>query len=144
MNAHRGCRRGRGRRDEGQVSAFAVVMVAATLALAGLVLDAGYAVAAKARMVGIAQAAARAGAQQLDLTEYRRNGQVRLNPTLATQAAQAWLAQSGVQGTVTATDQTVHVEISHNVDTQLLGLVGVSTLTVHATGNAQAIRSDTG
>ena len=136
--------RGRWRRDEGQVSAFAVVMVAATLALAGLVLDAGYAVAAKARMVGIAQAAARAGAQQLDLTEYRRSGDVRLNPALATQAAQGWLAQSGVRGTVTATDQTVHVEISYDVDTQLLGLVGVSTLTVHATGDAQAIRSDTG
>jgi hypothetical protein len=132
------------RRDDGQVSAFVVVTVAAVVALAGLVLDAGYAVAAKARTVGIAQAAARAGAQQLDLAEYRRTGLVRLDTDAATDAAYAWLSQSGVTGAVTATTQQVRVEITRSVETQLLGLVGVTTITIHAEATAQAVRSDTG
>ncbi|MGH8922355.1 MAG: pilus assembly protein TadG-related protein, partial [Actinomycetes bacterium] len=54
-------------RDEGRVSAFVVTVLVAILALAGLTLDGGLALADKVRANGQAEAAARAGAQALDL-----------------------------------------------------------------------------
>jgi len=126
------------------VSGFAVVMVTAMIALSGLVLDGGLAVAAKARAVDVAQAAARAGAQELDLAVYRQAGEVRLDVARATAAAQGFLAQSGATGTVTATPVRVTVNVTSQAQTQLLPLIGIGTLTVHATATAVAVRSDTG
>ena len=139
-------RRRDGRRldDRGQVTGFAIVMVTAMIAVSGLVLDAGLAVAAKVHAVGVAQSAARAGAQAVDLDLYRRTGEVRLDVGRATAAAQGWLVRSGATGTVTATPQQVRVEVAATTDTQLLSLVGVGSLTVHATATATAVRSDTG
>jgi hypothetical protein len=130
--------------DRGQVTGFAVVMVTAMIAVSGLVLDAGLVVAAKVHAVGVAQSAARAGAQAVDLDLYRRTGEVRLDVARATAAAQDWLGRSGATGTVTATPQQVRVEVTATTDTQLLSLVGVGSLTVHATATATAVRSDTG
>jgi hypothetical protein len=137
-------RRGGCRDDRGHVTGFAVIMVVAVLALAGLVLDGGLAVAAKADAFGAAQSAARAGAQRLDLTLYRATGRVSLDPVAAAAAARAWLAAAGVTGTVSATPQQVRVEVTEVADTQLLALVGVDSITVHATATAVAVRSDTG
>lgn len=126
------------------MTGFAVIMVIAVLALAGLVLDGGLAVAAKADAFADAQSAARAGAQRLDLALYRATGQVSLDPIAAATAARAWLASAGVTGTVTATPEQVRVEAIQVADTQLLALVGVDSITVHATATAVAVRSDTG
>lgn len=69
--------------DEGRVTAFVVVLVTAILALAGLTLDGGLALAAKVRANGEAEAAARAGAQAIDLTAYRNTGAMQLIPAQA-------------------------------------------------------------
>ncbi len=130
--------------DRGQVSGFAIIMVTAMLAVSGLVLDGGLAVAAKVRAVSVAQSAARAGAQAVDLDLYRRTGEVRLDVPRATAAAHDWLNRSGATGTVTATTPQVHVEVTSTTSTQLLSLVGVGSLTVHASATATAVRSDTG
>jgi hypothetical protein len=130
--------------EQGQISAYAVVMVTAMLAVAGLVLDGGLAISAKVEAVSVAQSAARAGAQQIDLTAYRRTGVVRLDVAAAAAAARTWLAQAGATGTVTATPGQVRVEVAANSSTQLLGLVGVDAITVHAAATATPIRSDTG
>ena len=136
--------RERCRADHGQVTGFAVVMVVAVIALAGLVLDGGLAVAAKADAFADAQGAARAGAQRLDLALYRATGQIRLDPTAAAAAARSWLASAGATGTVSATPQQVRVEVTAAAKTQLLSVVGVGSITVHATATAVAVRSDTG
>jgi hypothetical protein len=133
-----------GRDDRGQVSGFAIIMVTAMIAVAGLVLDGGLAVAAKVRAVSVAQSAARAGAQQVDLRVYRQAGLVRLDVAKATAAAEDWLSRAGAAGTVTATPLRVRVEVTATAETQLLSLVGVASITVHATATAVAVRSDTG
>jgi hypothetical protein len=139
------CRQGRSTwNDRGQVSAFAIVMVTAMIAMSGLVLDGGLAVAAKVRAVGIAQSAARAGARAIDLDLYRRTGEIRLDVGRATLSARDWLSRAGATGTVTATPQQVAVEVTATSNTQLLSLIGVTSLTVHATATATALRSDTG
>jgi hypothetical protein len=131
-------------RDDGQVTGFAVIMVTAMLAVAGLVLDGGLAVSAKVRALDIAQSAARAGAARLDLAAYRSAGLVRLDVPDATAAARAWLSAASATGTVTVTPAQVHVEVTAVSRTQLLGVVGVDTITVHADATATAVRTDTG
>src|SRR5437870_10754247 len=86
--------------ESGQVTPFVVVFVAALLLMAGLVIDGGLALAAKVRAIDEAQAAARAGAQSLDLRAYRTRNTVVLDPVRAAAAARAYLAATGDSGQV--------------------------------------------
>lgn len=123
--------------DDGSVSAFVVVLLAGILALAGLTLDGGLALAATVRANGQAEAAARAGAQAIDLAAYRDNGMLRLAPAQAIAHAQAHLAGEGAIGTVTVTDDTVTVTVVTSQHTQLLGLIGIRSLSVHGEASAR-------
>src|SRR5438045_1848847 len=130
--------------DAGQVTPFVVILTIALIAFAGLVLDAGMALSAKVQALDVAQAAARAGAQQLNLTAYRTNNTVELDPPRAEATARDWLSTAGLDGTVTATTTTVTVTVRRTTRTQLLQLVGVSSLDVSATATATAVHGVTG
>ena len=95
--------RRRARGDQGQVTAFVAVITLALMLVAGLVLDAGLALSAKVQALDLAHAAARAGAQELDLALYRTTGQASLDPARAVAAADGWLAAAGAQGEASAT-----------------------------------------
>ncbi|MEC3974934.1 pilus assembly protein TadG-related protein [Amycolatopsis sp. H20-H5] len=122
------------------MTAFVVVLSIGILALAGLTLDGGLALAAKVKANGEAEAAARAGAQAIDLTAYRNNGTVALVPAMAVADAHSYLATVGASGTVTVSGDTVTVTITASQTTQLLGMVGISSLTVHGAGSAHPQR----
>lgn len=124
------------RGDDGQITGYVVVLVIGILTLTGLTLDGGLALAAKVRAAGQAEAAARAGAQAIDLTTYRTTGALRITPTQATADAQAFLAAEGATGTVTATEDTVTVTVTTTQPTQLLGLIGIQSFSLHAQGSA--------
>ena len=124
--------------DAGRVTAFTAVMVIAVIAVAGLVLDGGLALAAKARAYHLAAEAARTGAQQVDLAAYRATGQATLDPQAALAAAQDRLAQDGVNGEVTVAGTEVTVTVTTTRPAQLLAVVGVAGITVQATATAQA------
>lgn len=126
--------------DSGQVTAFAVLMIVALLAVAGMVLDAGLALTQKVRALDIAQAAARAGAQELDLYQYRTNNVAVLDPARAASAARAWLSSAGATGEATATTTTVTVTVRRTSRTQLLQIVGVRQLAVSASATATAVQ----
>lgn len=126
--------------DDGQVTVFLVIIVVAVVMFAGLVLDAGLALAAKVRAIGEAQEAARAGAQALDLAAYRAHGTVRLIPDQARTRAVGYLASTGDSGTVSATADTVTVRVTAHQPTQLLGLIGIGSLTVVGSGTAHPTR----
>jgi Flp pilus assembly protein TadG len=128
------------RAGRGQVTAFVTVLVVAILVLAGLSLDGGLALAAKVTASGQAQAAARAGAQAIDVARYRATGEVVLVPAQARSAAAAFLAESGTSGTVTVAGDTVTVQITASRQTQVLALVGIRTLTVRGSGSAHIRR----
>jgi Flp pilus assembly protein TadG len=130
--------------DAGSVTPFVVLLSVALLAVAGLVLDAGLAISAKVQALDTAQAAARAGAQQLDLYAYRTRGITRLDPVRAASAARAWLASAGVPGDASATATTVTVTVRRTSRTQLLQLVGVGSLNVSASATAIAVQGVTG
>jgi Flp pilus assembly protein TadG len=130
--------------QSGRVTAFVVIIVTAVLLFAGLVLDGGLALAAKVRALGEAQEAARAGAQEIDLTAYRANGALRLEPQQASAAARNYLAAAGHTGTVSVAGNTVNVTVTVSQSTQLLPLIGVGSITVTATGQAQPQRGISG
>ncbi len=132
--------------DEGMVSAFLLATMIGLFAVAGLGLDPGEAYAAKIKAIGQAEEAARAGAQQLDLTTYRTTGTLQLDPAAAEQAAQRFLTAQHLAGTgtVTATTTRMSVTITTGYRTQLWQLAGVDTITVHATGTAVPQRGITG
>lgn len=119
------------------ISAFVLALLLGLLTVVGLALDPGLALAAKLQALGQAEEAARAGAQQIDLRAYRTTGTLRLDPTHAAAAARRFLTQEHATGAVHVTDNTVTVTITAGYRTQLWRLVGISTLTVHATGVAQ-------
>lgn len=130
--------------DSGQVTPFAVIMIITLMAVGGLVLDAGLALSQKVRALDLAQAAARAGAQKLNLDEYRTSGIAELEPASAAAAARDWLATAGVDGNATATTTTVTVTVRRTSRTQLLQLVGVRQLAVSATATATAVQGVNG
>jgi len=130
--------------DEGMVSAFLLATMIGLFAVAGLGLDPGEAYAKKIHAIGQAEEAARAGAQQIDLTTYRTTGTLQLDPAAAQQAAQRFLTADGETGTVTATTTRVTVTITTGYRTQLWQLIGVDTIAVHATGSAVPQRGITG
>lgn len=122
--------------EHGRVTAFVVIIATACLLFAGLVLDGGLALAAKTRTIGQAQEAARAGAQELDLTAYRNGSPARLNPSAARATAERYLASIGVTGTVSATGDVVRVHVDGHQRTQLLNAVGITDITVSGDGQA--------
>lgn len=132
------------REDTGRVTAFVVVLTTAILAVAGLTLDGGRALAAKVEAIGRAESAARAGADAIDLTTYRTTGRLVLVPDRAAAAAQTYLAAIGATGQVVVDGNQVTVTVTATTPIQLLGLVGVTALTVHATSSAHPRRGVTG
>ena len=139
MTATLGRLRGRlGEREAGMVTAFVVIFTVALLVMAGLVLDGGLALSAKVRAIDDAQAAARAGAQAINIPLYRSTGQITLDPAQASADAEQYLAQAGQTGTVTVNGDQVTVTITVTQPTQLLSLAGIHDLTVSGSGTATA------
>ena len=124
--------------EDGMVTAFVVIFTLALLAMAGLVFDGGLALSAKVRAIDDAQAAARAGAQAIDIPLYRQSGTITLDAAQAVADAQGFLAAAGQHGTVTVTGETVDVTVTITQPTQILSVVGVDQLTVTGAGSATA------
>jgi hypothetical protein len=128
----------RGRDEAGTVTAFVVIFTFALLLLAGLVIDGGLTLAAKVQAIDEAQAAARAGAQAINIPLFRSTGQVVLDPAAATQAAQAYLERTGNTGTVKVDGDDVSVTVSFTQPMQILSIAGLGHLTVTGSGSALA------
>jgi hypothetical protein len=122
--------------DSGQVTAMVVIMMAALILLAGLVLDGGLVLAARGNALTLAQEAARAGAQGIDLAAYRQNGALVLLPAEAEADARGYLAAAGTQGTVRVTGDMVTVTVTITQPMQILSVAGLRAVTVHATASA--------
>jgi Flp pilus assembly protein TadG len=122
--------------DAGYATAFVVVIALALMAVIGLAVDGGGAAAAHARAQAAAAEAARAGADELDLIYFRQTGITRLNSAEASAAASTWLAKTGFTGSVSASSTEVTVTATDDQPTQLLGIVGVGSISISATATA--------
>ncbi|GAA1455564.1 pilus assembly protein TadG-related protein [Nocardiopsis tropica] len=124
------------RDDRGQLTLFFAIGVVGLLLVAGLVLDGGAQIRAAQRAQAVAEEAARAGAQAVDVDALMRGRATRLNPHQARMAAHTYLNTSGATGTVTAGVETVSVEVTLSEPTLFLSLIGITELS--ASGSATA------
>ncbi len=127
------------RDDRGSATAFGLFLIVVVLVLAGAMIEGGNAMSARGHATDIAQQAARAGADKLDLGALRKEGLVRIDPAAAQAAATAFLAQVGETGTVTATPTQVSVTVTVTRPGILVPILGIKTLTVRATATAAPI-----
>jgi Flp pilus assembly protein TadG len=130
--------------ERGAIGVFLAVLVPGLLLIIGLAVDGGAKVAATQRANAIADEAARAGGQALDVSAALA-GQVRVDPAAAVAAAQDYLHRTGVQGAVTVVDgDTLQVTTTITQPTTFLGLVGITAMTVEGSGTADLVTDGTG
>jgi Flp pilus assembly protein TadG len=131
-------RRGRSRRrdDEGSLALYMAVMAVGLLAMAGLVIDGGAAIAARGRAADIAAEAARAGADSLTQASLRgpSPSSLQIDPAAAHAAANRVLSLRGATGEISIAEREVTVIAHVPQQAAVLSAVGVTDLT----GTAQA------
>ena len=117
------------------------ILAVGLLAMAGLVLDGGAALAARGRAADVAQQAARAGADALAPSSLRRSdpNQLTVNPAAAITAADQVLAAGDVTGQVAVAGDTVTVTAQVSRRTAMLSAVGINTVTGRATATATVL-----
>ncbi|RAX20651.1 MULTISPECIES: TadE/TadG family type IV pilus assembly protein [Actinomyces] len=129
------------RKERGSTSVFAVIVVAVLMALAGLCIDGGRVLNARATLADTAEQAARAGAQQVSAGSLRGAGGIGLDSAGARSAAASYLNATGIGAdrfSVVTTGQDVVVTLEDDVSTTMLRFVGVSTVHVSVSGDAHA------
>ncbi len=121
--------------DLGSITAFVALMLVAIFALMGLVVDGGSDLSAHQSAVDEAEQAARAGAGALSVAALR-TGSLQLDPAQAVIAAERFTESAGHPGTATVSGGTVTVVVHYRIRTQILGIIGLSTLPVSASASA--------
>ncbi len=130
-------------RDQGgSITAFVLLLLVALMAMLGLVVDGGSALSAHQSAVDEAEQAARAGAGALSV-DALRTGSLELDPEAAVATAEAFTRAAGHPGTASVQGGTVTVQILYRVPTDVLGLVGIRTLSVSAAASAVDVQGVT-
>ena len=131
--------------DRGSVTAYLLITTVAIFALAGLVLDGGAALAAHGRAADVAQQAARAGADALDVTSLRSSTPAGLtaDPAAARTAAGGVLAAAGVTGDVAVNGRRVTVTARVTKPAVILSIVGIGEVGGTATATAVPLHGTT-
>ena len=126
--------------ERGSVAISGLLAALALIVLIGSGVDFAHAFIVRRDLTAIADDAALAGSQQLDLQAWRQ-GQLALNPPQAEQAADVALAANpGISGSALAATSGVTVEARQQIPTMMLRLVGIPDLTVTASATAQPKR----
>jgi hypothetical protein len=126
------------REEAGTVTAFVVCFTLALIAVAGLVVDGGSVLAARREAFEEADAAARAGAQAVDVGALRRGTGVTLDPSRAQALAERQLTAAGASGSVEVDGDTITVTVTRVQTMSILGVVDVGPMTIRASGAARA------
>ena len=128
------------RDEDGQAMVLVAVFLLGLVAVAGLIADGGMVLAQRRDLQNVADAAAAAGAMQLDESAYRSSGgaDVSLDESAAHSAAVGYLsAESGIHYAVTATEDRVDVEVSRSAATAFLRVLGINGVTISARASAE-------
>jgi Flp pilus assembly protein TadG len=126
--------------ERGQALALTAVLLPLFFSVIGLAIDGGAVFAARRELQNTADAAARAGAMQLDVAAYRQSSgsAVVLDAPRARQAAAAYLStREGIVGTVEADSRRVVVDVTREVPLGFLRLAGIERARISATAPAE-------
>lgn len=130
--------------EAGFVSLYVVVITVGLLAMAGLVIDGGNALAAREQATDVAQQAARAGADALSPDSLRGSPTgLTATPAAAQAAANRVLDTAGVKGTVSVNGDNVTVLVTVHKDTTILSAFGVGPIEGKAASTATALHGTT-
>jgi|GEM_PF-1254247 len=124
--------------QRGAVALYAAVMMLALMSTIGLVLVGGQKVAALREATNIADNAARAGAQHVDLDSIRSGGDVRLDPDDAIAAANDYLSLVGHAGAPAVIGDTITVTVTISFNPVILPM-GVQTVTATESASARTV-----
>ena len=124
------------RREEGSVAITGLLLATALVMLIGTGVDIAHAFILRRDLTAVADNAALAGSQQLDVNAWRQ-GTLALDPQQAEQAAdQEIAANPQLDGTAASTSSAITVQVREAFPTLMLRLVGMPNLTVTATATA--------
>jgi Flp pilus assembly protein TadG len=131
--------------DRGSLSLYLALFTVALLAMAGLVIDGGAAIAARGRAADLAEQAARAGADALSQNTLRGGtpAALSIDPAAARSAAGRVLDLGGATGEVTVTGLEVSVTAHVPRRAVILSAVGLTDLTGTATATATVLHGTT-
>jgi len=118
------------------------LLLVAVFALVGLVVDGGSALSARQSAADEAEQAARAGAGALSV-DALRSGSLQIDQAKAVAAAERFTVVAGHPGTAAVSSGTVKVSIHYQIHTQILGIIGINTLSISATATAVDLRGVT-
>jgi len=102
------------------------------------VADGGRYLDAKQGAAAEAEQAARAGASSLDISQLHA-GDVAVDPASAVTTAESFMVTAGRPGTAWVAGNTVYAQINYREPTQLLDLIGVTSLQITVTESATDI-----
>lgn len=126
------------RDDEGQVLVMVALMMVGVVSVVGLVSDGGLVFAQRRDLQNVADAAAAAGAMQIDEAAYRSTGEVVLDEQLARDAAAFYLdAEGDLDYVVNVLPDRVEVAVSRQATTGFLRVIGIDGIEVSASASAE-------
>ncbi|MEU6212750.1 pilus assembly protein TadG-related protein [Streptomyces sp. NPDC047023] len=125
--------------DRGSLSPFYALSAIGIIMIMGLLVDGGGALNATNKATGLAQEAARAAGQQLNVPAAVQGTEITVDPDAAVAAAQDYLATQNVTGSVTVTDggQRLEVTVHDTYTTYFAQFVGRATISVSGTAHAR-------
>lgn len=125
----------------GQAIVWTAVMLPLFLAIVGLAADGGLVFSARRELQNVADSAARAGAQQIDVRAYResRGRTVVLDEPAAHRVAAEAAARQGTSRAIRieVEPSRVQVDVSSDAPTSFLRLVGIDSVRVTAAATAE-------
>jgi len=131
--------------ERGAISTFLAVIALALLMAAGLAIDGGRKVTALREASHLADNAARAGAQAVDLDTLRTAGDLRLSADQVAARVDQYLAPLGHTANVTVSGDTVTVTCEASfADIAMLAVPGSRTFTATAVEVIDTYRADAG
>jgi Flp pilus assembly protein TadG len=130
------------RRDRGSVTIWLALASFAMIVLVGLAVDLSGQVYASQHAQDVARQAARVAGQQVDVSHAVHGTTAQADTAQAVAAARAYLASAGVEGSVTVSDggTSVRVMTTARYETKFLSIIGIQTLQVSGSSDAQIVR----
>ncbi|GLW19720.1 membrane protein [Streptomyces sp. NBRC 13847] len=127
--------------ERGSATLFWVIAAGLFLSVLALVVDGGGQLEASAHADDVANAAARAGGQQIDAGQAIPGGKIVVDPDAATSVARSFLQQAGVEGNVTVEGggRRLVVTVHDTYHCLMLAALGRPTLSITGHGSAQLV-----
>lgn len=125
--------------EAGQALVLVAMLLVGLMAVAGLAVDGGILFAQRRSLQNVADAAALAGAMQIDEDAYRASGAAVLDQDAAQRATSSYLADGGdIDYSVTTSATGVEVQVSREASTGFLRVVGIESMSISARARAEA------